>query len=243
MNKFIKEYFYIAEDDEIREKVMLTRIGLSITFILICLAAMTISAYGYFSSENGTSYMVISSANYEIDVETSSDAVGPTAGVYTLVNETDAPKEFVFTVSRRVTPTAASVGYCKIKVKTDANDMSNYDDVQVFYTEPIGKFVKNGLETDQQSREITVVVEPHQTAMITFVAQYGSCSREVIEGNRVEPVFATATKTVVGEDEYIGTEPTEEPNEEPTEESEKETLPDSDPALLPENTDEEQVTE
>lgn len=218
MNKFVEEYLYVSDDEKVREKVMLTRIGLSIAFILICLAAMTLSAYGFFASEQTTPYMVISSANYEIDVEAPADALGPAAGVYTLVNDTDSPKEFVFKVSRKATPTAASVGYCKIKVKTDANDMTDYEDIQAFYTEPIGKYVKEGLELEAQTREITFTVAPRKTAMITFIAEYGSCSREPIENNRIEPQFAVNSSVTVEENPEPALNEEQTINEEQTEE-------------------------
>jgi hypothetical protein len=49
VKEIFDELFYIPKHQKIREKTMLTRVAVSITIIVICLAAMGISAYAFFS--------------------------------------------------------------------------------------------------------------------------------------------------------------------------------------------------
>ena len=190
MSNFIKEYFYISEDGKIREKVLLARISLSIGIMLLCLAAMVFSAYGYFAHDQQAPVSVILSANFDLEIEAPQDVLPPAAEVYTLINNTNAPKEFEFILTRSVTPTAAKVGYCKIKIKTDVNG-ADYEDAQVFFTKPIGTFVENGAEVDMQSRRVVIMVAPNSTAMVTFIANLGSCSSQEVVDSTITPQFLT----------------------------------------------------
>ena len=49
MRKLYNEFFYIPKHGKVREKVMLTRLTMTITIVIMCLAAMSITAYAYFS--------------------------------------------------------------------------------------------------------------------------------------------------------------------------------------------------
>ena len=196
MKKFLREYFYIPESGKICEKVLLARINLSIAIIFLCLAAMAFSAYGYFAHENSAPTSIISAANYDLNIDAPDGVEPPVAEVYVLTNNTDAPKEFKFVLTRQEMPTAAKVGYCKIKIKTDVNG-ADYEDAQVFFTKPIGTFVENGTEVDMQSRRVVIIVAPNSTAMVTFIANLGSCASQEVVDNTITPQFLTPIVFVV----------------------------------------------
>ena len=68
MRKLYNELFYIPKHAKVSEKNMLARITLSITVVVACLIAMSISAYAYFSCSVTSASNVIKSANFDATV-------------------------------------------------------------------------------------------------------------------------------------------------------------------------------
>ena len=68
MRKLYNEFFYIPKHGKIREKVMLTHLISTITIVIVCLAAMSITAYAYFSYNITSSFNTIKVAHFEADV-------------------------------------------------------------------------------------------------------------------------------------------------------------------------------
>ena len=68
MRNLYNEFFCIPEHGKIREKVMLTRLILTITIVIVCLTAMSITAYAYFSYNITSSFNTIKAAHFEADV-------------------------------------------------------------------------------------------------------------------------------------------------------------------------------
>ena len=71
MRKLFNEFFYIPKHGKVREKVMLTRIAMTITIVFMCLAAMSITAYAYFSYNVTSGSSIIKTANFEASVSIS----------------------------------------------------------------------------------------------------------------------------------------------------------------------------
>ena len=68
MRKLYNEFFYIPKHGKIREKVMLTRLISTITIVIVCLAAMSITAYAYFSYNITSGSNTIKAASFYTDV-------------------------------------------------------------------------------------------------------------------------------------------------------------------------------
>ena len=68
MRKLYREFFYIPKHGKIREKVMLTRVISMVAVIVVCLAAMGITAYAYFSYDITSARNKIQAANFETNV-------------------------------------------------------------------------------------------------------------------------------------------------------------------------------
>ena len=68
MRKLYNEFFYIPKHGKIREKVMLARIAMTITIMVICLAAMSVTAYAYISYNITSSFNKIQVTNFYTDV-------------------------------------------------------------------------------------------------------------------------------------------------------------------------------
>ena len=68
MRKLFNEFFYIPKHGKVREKVMLTRIAMTVTIVIMCLAAMSITAYAYFSYNISSGSNIIKAAHFETKV-------------------------------------------------------------------------------------------------------------------------------------------------------------------------------
>lgn len=69
MKKFYNEFLRIPKTEKIRDKVMMTRISLSVAIMILCLGAMGITAYAYFSCNITSAVTTIRSAGYDLDVD------------------------------------------------------------------------------------------------------------------------------------------------------------------------------
>lgn len=170
--KLYREFFYVPKHGKVRDKVMLSRIAVSVVLIVGCMAAMSITAYAYFSCSVTSGANIIRSATYKLDI---TPPVGmENVDIYILDNSNGGePQEFKFTLTLPADENIASVGYCKIVIN------ENEPDEKEFYTQPIGK----ANETSEALNERTVTIEVPATKKVTvkFIAQWGSCTITRIE--------------------------------------------------------------
>lgn len=68
MRKLYNEFFHIPKDGKISEKVMLARMVSTVVIVVVCLAAMGITAYAYFSCNLSSGTVVLKAATFEADV-------------------------------------------------------------------------------------------------------------------------------------------------------------------------------
>jgi len=68
VRKLYNEFFYIPKHGKVREKVMLARMASMIAIVIMCLAAMSITAYAYFSYNITSGSNIIKAANFEANV-------------------------------------------------------------------------------------------------------------------------------------------------------------------------------
>lgn len=138
MRKLYYEFFYIPKYAKVREKVMLTRLTMTITVVIMCLAAMGITAYAYFSHNVTSSFNMIKAANFDLTVsvvvtnnETTDTVMATNDNTYTLTSGT-------YTVSLKKAGTAKT-GFCIIETTVG-------DTKTIYHTQQIGKDVNS--ETD-----------------------------------------------------------------------------------------------
>ena len=156
-----QKWFLIPEKGKIPERVMLNRIAVSIATIVLCMAAMSFSAYAFFTSTVTSKAGVLQSAKYELDVRFE-EAVTEENGVYLLNNDTDSAKRFSFSIFAQPENTA-TVGYAMITA----------DQVTDFYTQPIWS-VEETEKTAERSYSIDVA--PNSTVRLIVAARWGSYS-------------------------------------------------------------------
>ena len=120
MRKLYNEFFYIPKHGKVREKVMLTRVAMTIAIMVVCLAAMSITAYAYFSYNITSGSNTIKAASFYTDVAVQiTDADGN--AVETITTNTsdhkshsaslDANKTYTITVQHNALSTAQT-GFC-----------------------------------------------------------------------------------------------------------------------------------
>ena len=68
MRKLYNEFFYIPKYGKIREKVMLARVSMTAVIMAVCLVAMSITAYAYFSYNVTSGSNAIKAASFYTDV-------------------------------------------------------------------------------------------------------------------------------------------------------------------------------
>jgi len=68
VRKLYNEFFYIPKYGKIREKVMLARVAMTVVIMVVCLAAMSITAYAYFSHNVTSGSNTIKAASFYTDV-------------------------------------------------------------------------------------------------------------------------------------------------------------------------------
>lgn len=147
MRKLFNELFYIPKHGKVREKVMLTRLTMTITIVIMCLAAMSITAYAYFSYNVTSGFNTIKSANFETSVQvqiTDSDGKAvdtpkPITTNYKLYKMADLKVGEWYTVT--VTPTersTAKTGFI-IVTATGCNEIYHTQQLGVDENVPGGK--------------------------------------------------------------------------------------------------------
>ena len=165
MKKLYEEYFKVSEDGKVREKVMITRVVVTVTVMVVCLIAMGVSAYAYFSSDILSASNVIRAANYEIAVTVQSSADSTQQVPVTKLDKrtyvaTLDPGEYVVRVTKGGT---AKTGFC---VVTAAGCVP-----ETYHTQQIGVDVYTG---SNESISFTLIVT--EQTNVEFYAHWGTSS-------------------------------------------------------------------
>ena len=116
MRKLYNEFFYIPKHGKVREKVMLTRIAMTVTIVIMCLAAMSITAYAYFSYNITSGSNIIKAANFEANVsitDSNNDPVTVTKDGKVQTANLDAGK---YTIELTKGNSTADTGFCVISI-------------------------------------------------------------------------------------------------------------------------------
>lgn len=177
MKEFYKEYFRVDENTKITDKVLVTRIGVSVFIIIFALFSMSFAAYGFFASDIASASNTVKTSRYDLDIDgvkiekvsvaseedtvTETPVIKNADGTYTLT-----AGEYKFTISRAQSENIASTGYCKIKF--------NADDTDVYFTEQIGKVFDGTTTTEVNSRTVTIVV--YDNTNVKFIPSWGGVS-------------------------------------------------------------------
>lgn len=121
MKELYEEYFGIPQNGKIREKVMICRTVVTVMIIVLCLIAMSITAYAYFSYEVTSGSNLIKAANFnatvsvigegEIGIDPSSTDGANTTYTFSA--------DGIYTVTIRNENSTSETGFCILSVGKD----------------------------------------------------------------------------------------------------------------------------
>ncbi|MBR6792790.1 MAG: hypothetical protein IKM48_00350 [Clostridia bacterium] len=219
MKELYLNFLHIPKGGKVPEKVMLARIAISIAFILMCLAAMSVSAYAFFTSTVTSPASVIQSAVYQLEVIP--NGFEEQDGVYPLSNDANAVKTFDFTI-KPTEQSNAKVGYAKIIIDDGETKLE-------IFTAPIWTDSEKG----PVSRSFAVDVAPKSAVTMTVISQWGSCSAATVAEGGVLIDLPDVTPIIEEEETNDPQEPAVTPDTETKQEGEGQTTPADDTEDIP----------
>ena len=107
MKDFLKAGFRVSQSEKISDQVMVIRLGIMVTVIVICLAAMGLSAYAYFSHSISSGNNRIQTGSFGATVEVTGET--PNEDVYLLKSGT------AYNITMTKTGNA-STGFCILEI-------------------------------------------------------------------------------------------------------------------------------
>lgn len=170
MRKLFNAFFYIPQHEKVREKVMLIRIAMTITIVFMCLAAMSITAYAYFSYNITSSSNIIKAANFEACVTISTTENDSSTNIEVTKHKNasytanlKAGKIYTITLDESDGSTAKT-GFCIVSA-IGCSD--------IYHSQQIGTdAVVDGKFTDKVTFQLKVTAD----TTITFVSHWGTSS-------------------------------------------------------------------
>ena len=194
MRKLFNEFFYIPQHGKVREKVMLTRLASLITIVIFCLAAMSITAYAYFSYNVTSGSNIIRSATFKTEVQVQiTDSNGK--AVDTVKPITSDYKSFKIeglTVGETYTISVAPIKDEKA-AKTGFVIVTADNCPDTYYTQQLGKDEKvEGGETNKLSFEIMIT----DSTTVYLRAHWGTSSYYDEFQNKAEELYITQNEVV-----------------------------------------------
>lgn len=201
MRKLYNEFFYIPKHGKIREKVMLTHVATTVTIVMICLAAMSITAYAYFSQSIASASNTIEFGNFKADVSiTIKDSNNDTV---TVTNERNIQSTTLdageYTVLLSKGASTANTGFCIITI----NDTE-------YYTQQIGVDVKKN-QTDENAK-VKFTLKVSSATPIEVLSHWGTSSCYGYEEENKNLIYIESgdeidlTTSTVGSDESSSAE-------------------------------------
>ena len=196
MREIINEFFYIPKYGKIREKVILTRLVTTIAVVIICLVAMSLTAYTYFSKNITSAFNTIKAANFEANVlititDSNNDPVTVTKEGKIQTATLDVGE---YTVLLTKGTSTAKTGFCIITI-------GNND----YYTQQIG--VDVGRNLTDGSASVTFTLKVSSATKIEILSHWGTSSCYGYDEPSGNPIYIESgdkielTASTVGNDE------------------------------------------
>lgn len=169
MRKLYNEFFYIPKHGKIREKVMLTRIAMTITIMVICLAAMSLTAYAYFLHNVTSGSNTIKAASFYTDVTVQITAEDGTA-VDTITTNTSDHKSHSAELSANKTYTITVKHNDRSTAQTGFVIVTAEGCETRYHTQQLGR------DGDGNTYTITFKLTPGANTVVTFRSHWGTSS-------------------------------------------------------------------
>lgn len=200
MKKLYLEYFYIPKEGKIREKAFLARIAASFVFVVVCLFAMGITAYAYFSSSITTKTSSVVAAKYALLYSVNNVATEETE----LVLPSSGPDPHKFVITFDDIESTATTGYCVVTVDIGSDGTPDYE----YHTVQLGKDQKapNG-----KRESVTFTLTLKDAATVTLEARWGtSIYYNATDAERLGKYISDGSAMTPGASSVSTDEPTDE---------------------------------
>lgn len=162
--KFYNAYFRVSKHEKIREQVMLARVAITTVVMILCLIAISATAYAYFSYNVSSAANVIRSANFEAAVTITPGEDTPVA--QELSNSSGVYKaklsagEYTVTLKRAGSSTAQT-GFCIVSAEKWE---------PVYHTQQIGR------DGTSITPEVTFTLWVNAETTLTIRSHWGTSS-------------------------------------------------------------------
>ena len=167
MRKLYNEFFHIPKHGKVREKVMLTRIVTTVTIVIMCLAAMSFTAYAYFSYNITSGSNIIKSADFATNVGIKIESANGENVEVRTSNHISHEATLIggktyFITLQHTNQSTAQTGFVIITAKDCDNK---------YHTQQIGR------NEDATSKTVTFKLYPTADTVVTFLSHWGtSCN-------------------------------------------------------------------
>lgn len=163
MRKLYNEFLHVSKDEKITDKVIVTRMTLTVIVIVACLFAMGISAYAYFG-HGVESSSVIQSGNFETLISIKDQETDQSVDINDVNSVTKSTTLQAGTYSVTIEKLgSASTGFCIISAENGGN-------VQ-YYTQQLGKDVT---AQDGKTYSITFTITVTEATTVRFTSTWGT---------------------------------------------------------------------
>lgn len=206
MIKLCRNLFYKPKYGSDADSIMLKRLFSTVTIILVCLAAISFSAYAFFSYSVTSGANIIQASNFATSVTIKESDDSLTQGK--IQNQTLQPGEYTVTIT--VDEGTTGTGYCIIRINNDVE----------YYTQQLGTDLN---APDGKRTEISFKLHTQISTIVEFESHWGTTSQynsaEVSEfyiqnTDQLQVISVNATQNVADSSEE--TTPTETTPEETT---------------------------
>lgn len=160
MKELYNEYFHISEHGKIREKAMLVRVAITAFVMVFCLAAMSISAYAYFSHNVVSGSNSIQAAEFDADVSVKENETTVRAiegNSYSL-----PAGKYSVTLTKGGT---ADTGFCIVAITVGQNN-------ETYHTQQLGLDGENTREALHFTLDLSGLSS--ENATVTFTPHWGT---------------------------------------------------------------------
>ena len=196
MRKLYNEFFYIPKYGKIREKVMLARVAMTVVIMVVCLAAMSITAYAYFSHNVTSGFNTIKAASFYTDVTVQITAEDGTV-VETITTNTSDHKSHSAELSANKTYTITVKHNDRSTAQTGFVIVTAEGCETKYHTQQLGR------DGDGNTYTITFKLTPGANTIVTFRSHWGTSSfysdfKEIGENDERYIIDGEEIKLIVG---------------------------------------------
>ncbi len=214
MRRLYREYLYVPKKGEgiISEKVLLTRIALTIAVVVLILAQMAIAAYAHFLCATETSRMPMMTAYYDLDCRIKINGEISVAKKIVATEKDTFPKTYEVELTIGDDNTA-STGFCIVTVDylstvvmeegkngAEPEVMDPQPSDMTYHTQQIGKDIN---AQDGERNKLTFKITLEAPATVRFIPSWGTSSNYNYDNSDAE-LYITEGETVLPKPLEIG---------------------------------------